>query len=54
VTLPEGRVAWRELLADARQRGVPGLIVPADPRLLDLLRNPDEEIDRRDLQLAQG
>jgi hypothetical protein len=54
VPMPEGRAAWRETVADARQRGVPGLILPADPRLLDLLRNPDEEIDRRDLQLAQG
>jgi hypothetical protein len=54
VPLPEGRSAWRAVLADAGQRGVTGLVVAADPRLLDLLRNPDEEIDRRDLQLAQG
>jgi hypothetical protein len=54
VPVPDGRPAWRQTLADAAERGVPGLIVPADPRLLDLLRNPDEEVDRRDLQLAQG
>jgi hypothetical protein len=30
------------------------VIVPADPRLLDLLRNGDEEEDRSDLGLAQG
>jgi hypothetical protein len=29
-------------------------MVPANPRLLDILRNPDEPGDRRDLQLAQG
>ena len=54
VEFPDGRAAWRTALAEATERGVHGLIVPADPRLLDLLRNPDEEIDRRDLQLASG
>jgi len=29
-------------------------VVPVDPRLLDILRNPDDPGDRRDLQLAQG
>jgi len=28
--------------------------VPMDPRLLDILRHPDEAIDRSDLLLAQG
>jgi hypothetical protein len=36
------------------EAGASGVIVPADPRLLDLLRNGDEEDDRSDLQLAQG
>ena len=54
VEFPDGRAAWRTALAGATERGVHGLIVPADPRLLDLLRNPDEEIDRSDLQLASG
>ena len=54
VEFPDGRAAWRAALTEAGERGVHGLIVPADPRLLDLLRNPDEEIDRRDLQLASG
>ena len=31
-----------------------GVIVPLNPRLLDMLRHPDEAIDRPDLQLAQG
>jgi hypothetical protein len=30
------------------------VLVPAGPRLLDLLRNPDDPGDRRDLYLAQG
>ncbi|HEU5158749.1 MAG TPA: hypothetical protein VFU43_17255 [Streptosporangiaceae bacterium] len=51
---PEGRAAWRETLADATGRGVPGLLVPADPRLLDLLRNPVDPGGRHDLHLAQG
>ncbi len=51
---PDGRAAWRATIADAAGRGVGGLLVPAEPRLLDILRNPDDSGDRRDLQLAQG
>jgi hypothetical protein len=51
---PEGRAAWRAALADAVERGAGGLLVPAGPRLLDLLRNPDDPGDRQDLHLAQG
>lgn len=54
VAAPDGRQAWRETRADAARRGFTGLVVPAGPRLLDLLRNPDDPGDRRDLQLAQG
>jgi hypothetical protein len=50
---PQGRAAWRSALADAVTNGAGGLLVPAGPRLLDILRNPDDD-DRRDLQLAQG
>jgi hypothetical protein len=31
-----------------------GVLVPMDPRLLDILRNPESAIDRSDLLLAQG
>src|SRR6266536_2186333 len=51
---PAGRAAWRAALADAAQGGARGLLVPAGPRLLDILRNPDDPGGRRDLQLAQG
>jgi hypothetical protein len=51
---PEGRAAWRTALADAVTSGAGGLLVPADPRLLDILRNPNDPGDRRDLQIAQG
>jgi hypothetical protein len=54
VPAPQGRQPWRETRADAAGRGFTGLVVPVDPRLLDILRNPDDPGDRRDLQLAQG
>lgn len=54
VPFPEGRKAWRAARTEASESGVRGLLVPADPRLLDVLRNPDDPGDRRDLLLAQG
>jgi len=51
---PDGRAQWRALLESATKAGATGVIVPADPRLLDLLRNGDEEDDRSDLILSQG
>jgi len=54
VGCPDGRAAWRETLLDVTERGFQGLLVPADPRLLDILRNPDDPGYRHDLQLPQG
>ena len=51
---PDGRATWRAALLDAAGRGFRGLLVPAEPRLLDILRNPGEPDHRGDLQLAQG
>jgi hypothetical protein len=52
---PPSRDAWREILAEHDRKGSAGVIVAMDARLLDLLRNPDQEDDRSaDLQLAQG
>lgn len=51
---PQGREHWRAVLEEATAVGATGLLVPADPRLLDLLRNADEEDDRSDLTLSQG
>jgi hypothetical protein len=51
---PEGRAAWRDVLAAAAEGGDAGLLVPAGPRLLDILRHPDDPDGRQDLQLAQG
>jgi hypothetical protein len=54
VPSPDSRAAWRQTLLDASERGAAGLLVPAGPRLLDILRNPDDQGGRHDLQLAQG
>jgi Luciferase-like monooxygenase len=51
---PESRAAWRAALADAAAGAAAGLLVPAGPRLLDILRHPDDPEGRQDLQLAQG
>jgi hypothetical protein len=51
---PDGRAAFRAALRDAAERGWHGLLIPADPRLLDMLRNPEDPGYRHDLQLAQG
>ena len=52
--VPDNRAAWGPTLADAAERGYHGLVVPADPRLIDILRNPDDPGPRLDLHLAQG
>jgi hypothetical protein len=49
---PPGRRAWAEALAAAGDAD--GLLVPATPGLLDLLRNPEDEDDRGDLRLTYG
>ena len=53
VEVPADRAAWAKTLEDA-DPDVDGVLVPMDPRLLDILRHPDEAIDRSDLLLAQG
>ena len=54
IKTPDDREAWRRLRREYEDAGATGIIVPLDPRLLDLLRNGDEEEDRSDLGLAQG
>jgi len=51
---PDDRETWRSRRREYEDAGATGIIVPLDPRLLDLLRNGDEEEDRSDLGLAQG
>jgi alkanesulfonate monooxygenase SsuD/methylene tetrahydromethanopterin reductase-like flavin-dependent oxidoreductase (luciferase family) len=52
VEVPADRAAWAKTLEQTAD--VDGVIVPMDARLLDILRHPDEAIDRSDLLLAQG
>lgn len=54
VSSPRDRAAWRETLEAVAPTGATGIIVPASARLLEMLRNPDDEGDRSDLLLAQG
>jgi hypothetical protein len=51
---PPGRRAWAGVLQAAAAAGDAGVLVRAAPGLLDLLRNPDAEDDRSDLQLSYG
>jgi hypothetical protein len=52
--LPAGRPEWKTLRAEREAQGFAGLVLPNDPRLLDLVRNPDVEDDRQDMKLAFG
>jgi hypothetical protein len=54
IKVPDDRPTWKRLRDDYEAAGATGIIVPIDPRLLDLLRNGDDEEDRSDLGLAQG
>jgi hypothetical protein len=54
VKMPDDREGWRRLHQEYGDAGATGLVLPFDPRLLDQIRNGDEEDDRSDLQLAQG
>ena len=54
VDVPTDRDAWSATLERAERDGAHGVLVPFDPRLLDILRHPDDAIDRSDLILAQG
>jgi hypothetical protein len=52
--VPAGRAEWKTLRAEREAQGFAGLVLPNDPRLLDLVRNPDVEDDRQDVKLAFG
>ena len=53
VEVPADRESWARTVERSEADGI-GVIVPFGPRLLDMLRHPEEAIDRPDLQLAQG
>jgi luciferase-like monooxygenase len=54
IKMPDDRETWRRVRREYEEAGATGIVIPLDPRLLDLLRNGDEEEDRSDLGLAQG
>jgi hypothetical protein len=51
---PPNRVAWDELRKASTAAGLTGVVLPNDPRLIDLLRNPDIVEARDDLKLSFG
>ena len=54
VALPPSRAEWNDLRTACEQVGIAGIVVPNDPRLIDILRNPDVVEDRSDIKLAFG
>lgn len=50
---PKDRDEWRAMRRAASDAGA-GIVIPNDPRLIDLLRNPDVDDDRSDLNIAVG
>jgi hypothetical protein len=53
VELPPTREGWTRLLRDHEAAGAAGIVVRWDPRLIDLLRNPEAD-DRSDLLMSTG
>ena len=51
---PISRVAWDDLRTATTAGGYSGVVLPNDPRLIDLLRNPDIIEARDDLKLSFG
>ena len=51
---PADRAAWKAALAAQEAAGAAGIVVPWDPRLIDLLRNPGADDDRSDLMMSTG
>jgi hypothetical protein len=52
--VPADRAGWAGMIAGLHAAGATGVIVPWDPRLIDLLRSAGEPDDRSDLLIATG
>jgi len=52
--VPADRAGWAHMIAALGAAGATGIIVPWDPRLIDLLRSAGEPDDRSDLLIATG
>ncbi len=53
IEMPADRETWSSALREHEAAGATGVIVRWDPRLIDLLRNPEPD-DRSDLQMSVG
>lgn len=54
VPVPSDGAGWAKMVAALEAAGATGILVPWDPRLIDLLRNAGEADDRVDLLIATG
>jgi imidazole glycerol phosphate synthase subunit HisF len=54
VSAPADKVAWVQMVSAMESSGATGIVVPWDPRLIDLLRSAGEPDDRTDLLIATG
>jgi len=52
--VPADKASWVNLISTLEAAGATGVIVPWDPRLIDLLRSAGEPDDRTDLLIATG
>jgi hypothetical protein len=53
IPMPADRESWTATLGAQEAAGADGVIVGWDPRLIDLLRNPEAD-DRSDLMMSTG
>lgn len=53
-SVPPDKAGWATMTAVLEAAGATGIIVPWDPRLIDLLRSAGEPDDRTDLLIATG
>jgi hypothetical protein len=54
VSVPPDKAGWVKMMAATESAEATGIIVPWDPRLIDLLRSAGEPDDRTDLLIATG
>jgi hypothetical protein len=53
IPMPADRDSWSAAVREAEEAGATGVVVSWDPRLIDLLRNPEPD-DRSDLLMSTG
>jgi hypothetical protein len=53
IEMPPDRDSWTSVLREQEAGGAAGVVVPWDPRLIDLLRNAEPD-DRSDLLMSTG